>query len=192
MGIILSIGNTIWERQVGSLFQLYLRWDQAVDNVVFSGFLSFWSYIIILNTVVPISLYVSVEVIRLGHSYFINWDRRMFCQRRDTPAEARTTTLNEELGQVEYIFSDKTGTLTQNIMTFNKCCISGKSYGDVCDTLGPQSRVRQVDHRFIFMHHSGVIHSWFHCEFNSKTHLSLLPRHTVSFFFHPSSRCLSV
>ncbi|XP_058877411.1 phospholipid-transporting ATPase ID-like isoform X2 [Acipenser ruthenus] len=58
MGIILSIGNTIWERQVGSLFQLYLRWDQAVDNVIFSGFLSFWSYIIILNTVVPISLYV--------------------------------------------------------------------------------------------------------------------------------------
>lgn len=55
-------------------------------------------------------LLCSVEVIRLGHSYFINWDKKMFCMKKRTPAEARTTTLNEELGQVEYIFSDKTGT----------------------------------------------------------------------------------
>ncbi|XP_037532568.1 phospholipid-transporting ATPase ID [Nematolebias whitei] len=128
MGVILAVGNAVWEKEVGSLFQSYLPWDPPVDNFLFSAFLSFWSYVIILNTVVPISLYVSVEVIRLGHSYFINWDQHMFCSQCNTAAEARTTTLNEELGQVEYIFSDKTGTLTQNIMSFNKCSINGQTY----------------------------------------------------------------
>uniref|UniRef100_A0A9J8D808 Phospholipid-transporting ATPase n=1 Tax=Cyprinus carpio carpio TaxID=630221 RepID=A0A9J8D808_CYPCA len=146
MGVILAIGNAVWEKEVGALFQSFLPWDPPVDNFLFSAFLSFWSYVIILNTVVPISLYVSVEVIRLGHSYFINWDRRMFCSRSNTAAEARTTTLNEELGQVEYIFSDKTGTLTQNIMTFNKCSINGRAYGEVMDILGAQQkRVQPLD-----------------------------------------------
>lgn len=58
MGVILAVGNAVWEREVGSLFQSYLPWDPPVDNFLFSAFLSFWSYVIILNTVVPISLYV--------------------------------------------------------------------------------------------------------------------------------------
>jgi P-type E1-E2 ATPase len=62
--------------------------------------------------VVPISLYVSVEVIRLAQSFLINWDQQMFYEKTQTPAKARMITLNEELGQIEYIFSDKTGTLT--------------------------------------------------------------------------------
>ena len=55
----------------------------------------------------------SVEVIRLAMSFLIGWDLKMYYEKTDTPAKARTTTLNEELGQIEYIFSDKTGTLTQ-------------------------------------------------------------------------------
>ncbi|XP_035520745.1 probable phospholipid-transporting ATPase IM [Morone saxatilis] len=135
MGVVLAIGNTIWESWIGRNFQVFLPGEEFQSNAVFSGFLTFWSYIIILNTVVPISLYVSVEVLRLGHSYFINWDRKMFCRQTDTAAEARTTTLNEELGQVEFIFSDKTGTLTQNIMVFSKCSINGQTYGEGLRTL---------------------------------------------------------
>ncbi|NXE85783.1 AT8B2 ATPase, partial [Cochlearius cochlearius] len=144
MGVILAIGNAIWEHEVGVCFQIYLPWDEGVHSAFFSGFLSFWSYIIILNTVVPISLYVSVEVIRLGHSYFINWDKKMYCAKRRTPAEARTTPPPEELGQVEYIFSDKTGTLTQNIMVFSKCSVNGHSYGDVQDVLGHKAELGEV------------------------------------------------
>ncbi|XP_042278201.1 phospholipid-transporting ATPase ID-like isoform X1 [Thunnus maccoyii] len=167
MCTILAIGNCFWELNEGSEFTVFLP-RQDDNDAGFSAFLTFWSYVIILNTVVPISLYVSVEIIRLGNSFYIDWDRKMYHARSDTPAEARTTTLNEELGQIKYIFSDKTGTLTQNIMTFNKCSINGKLYGDVYDYTGQRVEITEntetvdfsfnplADHRFAFHDHALV------------------------------------
>ncbi|KAL3866130.1 hypothetical protein ACJMK2_043460 [Sinanodonta woodiana] len=144
-----TIACGIWETMFGYRFQVYLPWESFVPNTsqgtkagstaegaTVISLLVFFSYIIILNTVVPISLYVSVEIIRLFNSLWINWDNKMYYKKKDTPAKARTTTLNEELGQIEYIFSDKTGTLTQNIMEFRKCSINGKSYGTPVDRFG--------------------------------------------------------
>ena len=53
----------------------------------------------------------------------------MYCEVTDTPARAKTSNLNEELGQIQYIFTDKTGTLTQNVMVFRKASIAGVRYG---------------------------------------------------------------
>ncbi|XP_035995987.1 phospholipid-transporting ATPase ID isoform X1 [Fundulus heteroclitus] len=146
---ILAIGNAIWEVKEGSVFTAFLPRDAGV-NAALSSFLSFWSYVIVLNALVPISLYVSVEIIRLGNSYFINWDRKMYYAKNDTPAQARTTTLNEELGQIKYIFSDKTGTLTQNIMAFNKCSINGKNYGDLYDFSGQRVEITEKTQKVDF------------------------------------------
>ncbi|XP_062558691.1 phospholipid-transporting ATPase ID isoform X4 [Armigeres subalbatus] len=133
-----TIASAIWEAIVGYKFTIYLPWENIIpkdylQGATIIGCLVFFSYAIVLNTVVPISLYVSVEVIRFAQSFLINWDEKMYYDKTKTHAKARTTTLNEELGQIQYIFSDKTGTLTQNIMTFNKCSIAGRAYGDVID-----------------------------------------------------------
>lgn len=116
----MTICSGFWESFVGYDFRIYLPWETYVSKDQHIGALEisllvFLSYIIILNTVVPISLYVSVEFIRLLQSKWIDWDMKMYYEPNNVPAQARTTTLNEELGQIEYIFSDKTGTLTQVI-----------------------------------------------------------------------------
>ncbi|NWQ71690.1 AT8B1 ATPase, partial [Neopipo cinnamomea] len=140
----LAIGHTYWEQQVGNCsWYLYDAQDFSPPS---RGFLNFWGYIIVLNTMVPISLYVSVEVIRFGQSYFINWDLQMYYPEKDTAAKARTTTLNEQLGQIQYIFSDKTGTLTQNVMTFKKCCINGQRYAGAPEVTRPLSGLFSEQH----------------------------------------------
>ncbi|KAF8019188.1 hypothetical protein BT93_G0005 [Corymbia citriodora subsp. variegata] len=88
------------------------------------------TFVTLFSTIVPISLYVTIEVIEyIQSTQFIDKDLHMYHAETDTPALARTSNLNEELGQVEYIFSDKTGTLTRNMMEFFKCSIGGEVYG---------------------------------------------------------------
>ena len=91
------------------------------------------TFIILYNNLIPISLIVTMEVVKFQQAQFINWDLDMYYAKTDTPALCRTSSLVEELGQIEYVFSDKTGTLTCNEMEFKMCSIAGTAYADVVD-----------------------------------------------------------
>ncbi|KAF8037556.1 hypothetical protein BT93_B0438 [Corymbia citriodora subsp. variegata] len=118
--------------------QKYRRWYlRPDDTTVFydptraslSAFFHFLTGLMLYGYLIPISLYVSIEIVKVLQSVFINQDLRMYDRATDKPARARTSNLNEELGQVDTIFSDKTGTLTCNSMDFVKCSIAGIAYG---------------------------------------------------------------
>ncbi|KAF9898782.1 hypothetical protein BX616_003618 [Lobosporangium transversale] len=98
------------------------------------------TFLILYNNLIPISLMVTMEVVKFWQAQLINSDLDMYYEKTDTPALARTSSLVEELGQIEYIFSDKTGTLTCNEMEFRQCSIGGLAYADVVED-GKQARV---------------------------------------------------
>ncbi|KAG2187569.1 hypothetical protein INT44_005258 [Umbelopsis vinacea] len=105
--------------------------DQA--SVVFQ-------FVILFNTMIPISLYVTMEMIKLVQAWLISNDVDMYHEETDTPPTAHTSTINEELGQVNFVFSDKTGTLTENLMLFRKLSCGGWAYLHDVDLIPKQAK----------------------------------------------------
>lgn len=95
-----------------------------------NGFITFWAAVILLQNLVPISLYITLEIIRTAQAFFIYSDTFMYYDKIDYPCTPKSWNISDDLGQIEYIFSDKTGTLTQNVMEFKKATINGVPYGE--------------------------------------------------------------
>ncbi|EGW04628.1 putative phospholipid-transporting ATPase IB [Cricetulus griseus] len=135
MALVSSVGALFWNGSHGGKSWYIKKMDTSSDNFGYN----LLTFIILYNNLIPISLLVTLEVVKYTQALFINWDTDMYYIGNDTPAMARTSNLNEELGQVKYLFSDKTGTLTCNIMNFKKCSIAGVTYGHFPELAREQS-----------------------------------------------------
>jgi phospholipid-translocating ATPase len=96
---------------------------------------NFFAFLILYNYIIPISLYVTIEMHKFIGAFFLEWDQQLYDKETDQPCIVNTSDLNEELGQVNILFSDKTGTLTKNEMIFQQCSISGRRFAEKEDGL---------------------------------------------------------
>jgi phospholipid-transporting ATPase len=95
-----------------------------------SGVLLYCTYFLLLNTMIPISLIISLEIVKLAQAFYMVNDQQIYSKLRNRTCKVSDSTLNEELGQIQHIFTDKTGTLTCNRMEFKNCTIGNEMFGE--------------------------------------------------------------
>ena len=122
------INGVTWAQGDNSLD--YFEFGSIGGKPSLDGFITFVASIILFQNLVPISLYISLEIIRTLQAFFIYSDTFMYYEKVDYPCTPKSWNISDDVGQIEYIFSDKTGTLTQNVMEFKKCSINGIPYGE--------------------------------------------------------------
>ncbi|XP_067351598.1 probable phospholipid-transporting ATPase VD isoform X2 [Channa argus] len=124
MCLTAAIGHGLWLKDLNDpVFQI-----DGVKSPALAGFYVFWTMIIVLQVLIPISLYVSIEVVKLCQIYFIQNDLALYNESLDSRIQCRALNITEDLGQIQHLFSDKTGTLTENKMVFRRCSIYGVEY----------------------------------------------------------------
>ncbi|KAJ3194579.1 hypothetical protein HK101_002390 [Irineochytrium annulatum] len=134
----LYAGTFLWEKSPFS-------YDGSSDAYYpsYAAFVTFFSCMIIFQNIIPIALYISVDISKTVQSLFISMDVDMHDVDLDKYAAPQAWNLCDDLGQIEYIFSDKTGTLTCNTMEFRKCSINGVMYGSTFVTEASQGEAQR-------------------------------------------------
>ncbi|GAA0158619.1 primary active transporter [Lithospermum erythrorhizon] len=107
--------------------------ENEIENYNYYGwgleiFFTFLMSVIVFQIMIPIALYISMELVRLGQAYFMIQDSNMYDETSNSRFQCRALNINEDLGQIKYVFSDKTGTLTENKMEFQCASIGGVDY----------------------------------------------------------------
>eukprot|EP00096_Caligus_rogercresseyi_P015122 TRINITY_DN7568_c0_g1_i2.p1 TRINITY_DN7568_c0_g1~~TRINITY_DN7568_c0_g1_i2.p1 ORF type:complete len:1578 (-),score=493.90 TRINITY_DN7568_c0_g1_i2:292-5025(-) len=124
-----AVGSGVWLDYFNDDLAPFLNVLSKEDsNPPFEGFLTFWTFVIILQVIIPMSLYVTIEMAKLLQVYLIHNDNKMLDELSGKRVECRALNIPEELGMVQYIFCDKTGTLTDNKMIFKNCSIRGMDF----------------------------------------------------------------
>ena len=145
LAVISAAGNLL-EKRSGEKHDSYNPPDPENNKDAFHW--QFLTFFILYNNLIPISLQVTLEIIKFTQALFMNWDEGMHYIDTelgvDAYALARTSNLNEELGQIKYVFSDKTGTLTRNVMEYKKCSVAGLVYGEEGEGKGHGDLVKNL------------------------------------------------
>jgi phospholipid-translocating P-type ATPase (flippase) len=128
--VSLGLCNFIWNQKNLEDHAAYI--DLKFGNV-FEGFINMCAYFLLLNTMLPISLVVTLEVVKAFQCFHIYWDTDLYSRAKQRGCKIMSTTIHEELGQIEYIFTDKTGTLTANIMELKYLVIGDSEYFGTVD-----------------------------------------------------------
>ncbi|KAJ2929330.1 hypothetical protein H1R20_g7765, partial [Candolleomyces eurysporus] len=146
MAIACAVVDSILQHRYYPRDAPWLFWaNRSGDNPSINGLITFFFALITFQNIVPISLYISIEFVRTCQAAFIYFDSEIYHKETDQPTIARSWNLSDDLGQIEYIFSDKTGTLTQNSMVFRKCCIGGRIYNGDPDMDDRDAEGREKD-----------------------------------------------
>lgn len=130
ISLICAAGSVIYQEPSTAFYRSILFGNDGNNSVGFNFFMNFLTFIVLYNNLIPLSLVITIEVVKLVLAYLIESDLDLYYPDNDTRATARTSSLVEELGQVDFIFSDKTGTLTCNIMEFKMASIAGMAYAE--------------------------------------------------------------